>query len=217
MKIEITKLENLKNYKKIAIVGGTFDPIHYGHLVTGEMVYEKFKVDKVIFIPTGDPAHKLKVTDTDHRFEMACMAIKNNNKFEISKIEIDRQGKTYTVDTIAELKQYCIDDVEIYFVMGADSIYHLHLWKDFEKLLTMCKFIGVTRPNYDKINMEKLVEELNSKYNAQIYFMEIPALDISSSDLRKKVEDDISIRYLLPDEVEEYIKKFNLYKNEVEK
>lgn len=216
MKIEVTKLENLKNYKKIAIVGGTFDPIHYGHLVTGEAVYHKFNMDKIIFIPTGDPAHKDGVTKSNHRFEMTCMAIENNDKFEISTIEIDRQGKTYTVDTIEEFKKYCVDDVEIYFVMGADSIYNLHKWKNFEKLINMCKFIGVTRPNYDKSNMEKLVKKLNIQYNAQIYFMEIPALDISSSDLRKRINDGMSVRYLLPDNVADYIEKFDLYKNEVE-
>lgn len=217
MKTKITKLEELKNYKKIAVVGGTFDPIHYGHLVTGEAVYNEFNMDKIIFIPTGDPAHKSDVTKSEHRFNMACLAIENNDKFEISTIEIDRKGKTYTVDTIEELKKYCIANVEIYFVMGADSIFNLYQWKDFERLINMCQFIGVTRPNYDKSNMENLVRELNVKYNAKIHFMEITALDIASSDLRKKIENGMSIRYLLPDKVEKYIKEFNLYKNEVGK
>lgn len=212
MGIEITKLENLKNYKKIAIMGGTFDPIHYGHLVTGEAVCDEFKVDKVIFMPTGDPAHKDGVTEKNHRFEMTSLAVENNENFELSTLELDRTGKTYTVDTIEELKKYCVEDVIIYFVMGADSIYQLHLWKDFEKLLKMCQFIGVTRPNYDKSKMEILVEKLNKEYKAKIHFLEIPALDISSSELRKKVEEGMSIRYLLPDKVEEYIKKINLYR-----
>lgn len=212
MNVKIMNLNDLKKYKKIAIVGGTFNPIHYGHLVTGEMVYHDFNVDKVIFMPTGDPAHKEVNTHNKHRFAMTSMAIADNDKFEISALEIDREGKTYTIDTIEELKKYCDKEVIIYFVMGADSIYHLHKWKEYEKLLTMCEFIGVTRPNYDKCEMEILVNELNEKYNAKINFLEIPALDISSSDLRKKVEEGISIRYLLPDNVEKYISEFSLYK-----
>lgn len=215
MNIEEINYKNLKNYRNIAIMGGTFDPIHFGHLVTGECVYEEFDVDKIIFMPTGKPAHKDLVTDNEHRYNMTKIAIDGNDKFEISTIELLRKGTTYTVDTIQEIREYLGEKSKIYFVMGADSVYDLYKWKDMEKLLSICQFIAVTRPNYDKTKLEKLVDELNEKYRAEIHFLEIPALDISSSELRGKIENNISVRYLLPNKVIDYIEKFKLYRGKI--
>lgn len=208
--------ENEKQKKHIGIMGGTFDPIHYGHLVTAETVYDAFHIEKIIFIPTGNPAHKHVSLGSNHRLEMTKMAIAENEKFELSTIEIDREGHTYTVDTIEELKTTFDDDTVIYFIMGADSIHQLKQWKDAKRLLSLCEFIGVTRPGYDKKGVEQAVAELNETYGTKIHFLEVPALDISSSDIRDRMKHRLSIRYLLPDCVIAYINQFQLYTHQEE-
>ncbi|MFI3174516.1 MAG: nicotinate-nucleotide adenylyltransferase [Bacillota bacterium] len=205
------KIKKNTSKKNIGIMGGTFDPIHYGHLVTAETVYDAFDIEKILFIPTGSPAHKCVTLGTNHRLEMTKLAVRNNEKFEISTIEIDRGGKTYTVDTIEELTTQLEDDTTFYFIMGADSIHQLEQWKDTKRLLSLCEFIGVTRPGYDKKGVEEAVAKLNEAYGAKIHFLEVPALDISSSDIRDRIEHGTSIRYLLPDDVLAYIHKFQLY------
>ena len=207
-------LEEFQGYKKIAVMGGTFDPIHYGHLVTAEEVCHKFQVDKVIFIPTGTPAYKENqgVSESEYRYHMTCLGTSNDEKFKVSKIEIERQGNTYTVDTMKLLKQVCSSDIKIYFIMGADSLHQIMNWKEPELLMTLCDFIVVTRPGYDKKTLVEKVDELNTKFSCTIHFMEVPALDISSSQIRMRVRNNQPIKYLLPEKVENYILETELYK-----
>lgn len=199
--------------RRIALMGGTFDPIHYGHLVTAESVREKFGFDTVMFIPSGNPPHKrrISVSSPVHRYNMVQMAVASNRYFTVSRVEIDREGSTYTIDTIRELKSLLRNDADIYFITGADAILEVLTWKDPNELLSMCKFIAVTRPGYDKGALIQKVQELKALYNCDITIMDVPSFDISSSDIRQKVARCQSIKYLVPENVEQYIYMNNLY------
>ena len=203
---------DFKSVNKIAVMGGAFDPIHFGHLVTGETVSNKFDVEKVIYMPLGDAPHKkMKGAAAIDRYMMAKTATDDNDAFEISALEINRGGKTYTVDTIAEIKEIN-PDIKIYFIMGADEILAIESWREPERLLRMCSFIAVTRPGFTEEDVKEQTDMLKAKYGCDIYFTEVPALDISSSDLRRRVGKGESIKYLVPKEVEKYISEHNLYK-----
>ena len=208
-------IEDFKDCKSIAIMGGTFDPIHNGHLVTAEAVRHRFNVDKVIFMPAGRPAHKAnkKITHNEHRYLMTVLATMRNQNFEVSRIEIDRTGITYTIDTIEELRKMCRPDVRLYFITGADAINQISTWKNPERLLTLCDFVAVTRPGYDQSTLHEDIDEIRQKYASRIHYMEVPALAISSSDIRSRAEKGEPIKYLLPQEVEDYIHKFGLYQD----
>ncbi len=212
MRNEIT---DFRDCKSIAIMGGTFDPIHNGHLVTAEAVRHRFKVDRVVFIPTGRPAHKTdkQVTHNEHRYLMTVLATMRNENFDVSRIEIDRPGITYTIDTIEALKKICRPDVRLYFITGADAIHQIMSWKEPERLLTLCDFVAVTRPGYRKNQMFEEIGEIREKFASRIHYMEVPALAISSSDIRERARKGEPIKYLLPQEVEDYIHKFKLYQN----
>ncbi len=212
MRNEITDFQDCKS---IAIMGGTFDPIHNGHLVTAEAVRHRFKVDRVVFIPTGRPAHKTdkQVTHNEHRYLMTVLATMRNENFDVSRVEIDRPGITYTIDTIEALKKICRPDVRLYFITGADAIHQIMSWKEPERLLTLCDFVAVTRPGYRKNQMFEEIGEIREKFARRIHYMEAPALAISSSDIRERARKGEPIKYLLPQEVEDYIHKFKLYQN----
>ncbi|SDZ34434.1 nicotinate-nucleotide adenylyltransferase [Proteiniborus ethanoligenes] len=205
--------------KKYGIMGGTFDPIHAGHLVIAEEIRYKFNLDKVIFIPAGNPPHKdsRKVTSSNHRYQMALLATISNPYFDISSIELEREGITYTIDTIMELKKCCGDGAEFYFITGADSLLQLSTWKDVDKLLSICKFVAATRPGFQMSKIETKVKELESKYNRSIYTVTVPALQISSTDIRNRIKNGMTVKYLLPESVEAYIIKHKLYQDNVEK
>ena len=173
--------------KKIGIMGGTFDPIHNGHLLIAEYARVHFKLDKILFIPTGNPPHKEKshITSNMHRYNMVLLAINSNENFLLSTLEMDREGVTYTVDTINTLKSI-YENTDFYFIMGSDSLLQIHTWKEYEKLLKSCKFIVAKRPGYTSDTLDKIKEDLSLKYNSQIYILEAPLLDISSSEIRQK-------------------------------
>jgi len=213
------EIANFKDCKSIAIMGGTFDPIHNGHLVTAEAVRHRFKVDRVVFMPAGQPAHKAnkKVTHNEHRYLMTVLATMRNENFEVSRIEIDRPGATYTIDTIEELKKICRPDVRLYFITGADAIHQIMTWKQPERLLTLCDFVAVTRPGYDRAKLFEDIGEIREKYASRIHYMEVPALAISSSDIREREQRGEPIKYLVPQEVEDYIHKFGLYHDDAVK
>ena len=206
-------ISDFRNCNSIAIMGGTFDPIHNGHLVTAEAVRHRFQVDKVIFMPTGNPAHKVnkKVTHHEHRYLMSVLATMRNQNFDVSRIEIDRPGVTYTIDTIDALKKICKDDVRMFFITGADAIHQILTWKDTERLLSLCDFVAVTRPGFQKQALLEEIVEIREKYASRIHYMEVPSLAISSSDIRSRVNSGAPIKYLVPQLVEDYIKKFGLY------
>ena len=201
------------NKKRYGIMGGTFDPIHTGHLVVAEEVRREFNLDKVIFMPTGDPPHKdiKKVSRGKKRYEMALLATITNPYFEISRLELDRAGITYTVDTMVELKEKYGDTVELFFITGADSLLELHKWKDSEKILDTCKIVAATRPGYNIDHMEGRLKELNELHKDKINTITTPGLQISSTDIRQRVRNKMSIKYLIPESVEVYIKKYKLY------
>lgn len=199
--------------KRYGIMGGTFDPIHTGHLVVADEVRTNFNLDKVIFMPTGDPPHKdqKSISPGEKRYEMTLLATVTNPFFEISRLELDRKGITYTVDTIVDLKKRYGDTVELFFITGADSLLELHEWKDSEKILELCKIVAATRPGYDIDHMEGRIRELNELHRDKINTITTPGLQISSTDIRRRVKNNMSIKYLLPESVEVYIKKYKLY------
>jgi nicotinate-nucleotide adenylyltransferase len=205
-------MQNKKN-ARIGISGGTFDPIHHGHLIIAEDVREKFNLDKVVFIPTGIPPHKLnlKVTPPEHRYNMVCSAISTNPHFEVSRIEIERPGYTYTVDTIFQLKNMLEPESRIFFITGADVIPELLTWKSYEQVFNLCEFIAVLRPGYRKGELISKTEYLREKYKAAIHIVEAPLIGISSTGIRERIREKRTIKYLVPEAVEKYILNNNLY------
>ena len=147
---------------------------------------------------------------------MTVLATMRNENFEVSRIEIDRPGVTYTIDTIEALKKMCRPDVRLYFITGADAIHQIMTWKESERLLGMCDFVAVTRPGYDKSKLFQDIGEIREKFSSRVHYMEVPALAISSSDIRERAKRGAPIKYLLPQEVEDYIHKFGLYQDDAE-
>lgn len=196
----------------IGILGGTFDPVHYGHLVAAQYAACGFNLDRVIFMPAAQPPHKnaAGVLEARHRLAMVQLAIADNPAFEMSTLEVDRSGVSYTIDTVAALLE-AYPQTDIYFIMGMDSIYILDTWKDVQRLVTMCRFIVVTRPNYCLNRSDPALQEVPDQFWQQADFLEIPAMDISSTDLRARVQQGKPIRYLLPPAVEKYIYDHGLY------
>ena len=218
--MDITNKNNLTNiqmtksplYKRIGIMGGTFDPIHYGHLVTAEAALHKFDLDIVYFVPSGNPPHKRnrRVSPALDRLMLTILATVTNPKFIVSEIEIQRKGFSYTIDTVREF-QKMHPEAEIFFITGADAIMEIVSWMDADKLIETCQFIGATRPGYN-LN-EKMPEYLRRKVN----LIEVPALSISSTDIRNRVKKGEPIHYLLPETVEMYIRKNRLYLEDADK
>jgi nicotinate-nucleotide adenylyltransferase len=192
--------------RKIGILGGTFDPIHMGHLVLAEQVREELKLDRVIFIPCFSPPHKTphQQSPAKNRFEMTKLAIEGNSFFSISDAELKRGGLSYTIDTLREFKnQY--PDSQIYFITGSDVVDELSTWKDPKEIYRLAKVVIATRPGFDDFDPE-------NHFLRKSIAVEITGLDISSSEIRKKVEEGRSIRYLVPPKVEEYIGREELYR-----
>ncbi len=209
--------KNSEINEKIGIMGGTFNPIHNGHLVTAQEALSQFKLDKVIFIPTGNPPHKVdnEITDAEDRYIMTVIATSSNSRFFVSKMEIDRKGKSYTIDTVRQLKGIYGKNSSLYFITGADAILEILTWKNTAEIISLCKFIAATRPGYNLERMEDLKKKVlgaNEASSNKIYIMEIPALSISSTDIRNRVRSSRPIDYLLPKGVSNYILKHELYK-----
>lgn len=187
---------------RLGVMGGTFDPIHFGHLVAANEAASAFNLDKVLFVPTGDPWQKQAVSSSDQRFEMTKKAISKNKLFEISSIDVKRPGPTYTIDTLRDVHaQY--PDAELFFITGADSISQIDTWKDSEQIWSLAQFVGVTRPGHSLVVPKSPL--------GKVLLLEIPALAISSTDIRARVEVGKPIEYLLPKKVIKYIRKNNLY------
>ncbi|WP_432408929.1 nicotinate-nucleotide adenylyltransferase [Wukongibacter sp. M2B1] len=199
--------------KKIGLMGGTFDPIHYGHLVLAEQIRTQFGLDMVYFIPVGIPPHKQdkNISSSKDRYFMTLLATITNPNFEVSKIEIEDNNISYTVNTIKKFKEKIDCDAELYFITGADAIYELETWKNVKELLTLCKFIAASRPGIDERKLRQKIMELNEKYNSHILVTAVPALAISSTDIRNRIRFGKSIKYILPESVEYYIYKNKLY------
>jgi nicotinate-nucleotide adenylyltransferase len=203
-----------RQYKRIGISGGTFDPIHYGHLILAEEVREIMKLEKVIFIPSGNPPHKTRtmVTPAVHRFKMVKLATASNPNFEVSSIELEREGYSYTIDTLTQLKQIYGPDTSLYFMTGADVIPELVTWRNFANIFPLCEFVAVLRPGFNRESLLKEIEYYKKTYKAIIHIVDAPLIGISSTIIRERVREGKSIKYHVPESVEEYIKKNQLYK-----
>lgn len=183
-------------------MGGTFDPIHHGHLVAASEVAQSFDLDEVIFVPTGRPWQKTKVTESEHRYLMTVIATASNPRFTVSRVDIDRSGLTYTVDTLRDLRAQ-LPDAELFFISGADAVEQILSWKDVDKLWDLAHFIAVSRPGHE-LSLSGLSDE-------HVSLLEVPALAISSTDCRERVARGLPVWYLVPDGVVQYIAKYELY------
>lgn len=193
-------------------MGGTFDPIHMAHLLAAEEARFRFNLDKVVFVPCGVPVHKkpYEVTPAEHRYAMVLLATTGNPHFEVSRIEIERQGPSYAIDTVRAFKRLYGNGVTLFFITGADAVLEILTWRDADKLVELCRFIAVTRPGYD---LSKLEEVLGERYASAIDVLHIPEMDISSTKIRERVRNGEPIRYMVPDAVYDYIMRHGLYRD----
>jgi nicotinate-nucleotide adenylyltransferase len=186
-------------------MGGTFDPIHHGHLVAASEVQARFELDEVMFVPTGQPYEKGRVSPAEDRYLMTVVATASNPRFHVSRADIDRDGPTYTVDTLRDMRAVYGQSAELYFITGADALARIMSWKDALTMLGLAHFIGVTRPGFELSN-----EHLPAD---SVTLVEVPAMAISSSDCRKRVAAGLPVWYLVPDGVVQYINKRGLYRD----
>lgn len=198
---------------RYGVLGGTFDPIHNAHLFVAESVLEELNLDKIIFIPSGIPPHKAdhKITRADHRLMMTALATNSNERFFVSPMEVNREGKSYTIHTMRELRDENFSAAEFYFIIGADAFIEIETWAMYEELLKITNFVVVTRLGSDDEVLDKIIEKCKHEFGADIYKVTIPNLEISSTDIRSRVEQGKRVEYLIPSAVVEYIKKYNLY------
>lgn len=198
---------------RLGIMGGTFDPIHYGHLVTAEGARSAFGLDQVLFLPTGRPPHKkmAEVTDPEHRYMMTVLATLSNPHFEVSRLEIDRQGVSYTIDTLRVLKNQYGPDTELFFITGADAIFDIMNWKDSDEYLNIAHFVAATRPGFSLDDLPESTLRWVDQHQERFHVLQVPAMAISSTDIRQRVSQGVSIRYLVPEQVEHYIHRLRLY------
>lgn len=199
--------------RRVGVMGGTFDPIHHGHLVAASEVQAFFKLDEVIFVPTGRPWQKSdrQVTSAEHRYLMTVVATAANPRFTVSRVDIDRDGPTYTIDTLRDLKAE-MPDTDLYFITGADALAEIFTWRDAAELFALAHFVGCTRPGY-----EMGAETLNGIPADRVTILEIPALAISSTDCRERTASGQPVWYLVPDGVVQYIEKHHLYVSPTQK
>lgn len=192
---------------KIAVMGGTFNPIHYAHLISAEQVRECLGFESVLFVPAARPPHKIQpdIVAAKHRYQMVKLAIENNPFFDVSRIELDRAGPSYTIQTIKTLRAEYGENTEIAWIIGADSLIEYKIWKDFDDVLEQCTLIATTRPNY---NLNTVPAEIRDK----VVNVRITGVDISSTEIRQRIQNNDSIRYLVPEPVAVYIDLHRLYR-----
>jgi nicotinate-nucleotide adenylyltransferase len=219
------------NVRKWGLFGGTFDPVHIGHLRCAAEMLEIFNLNRIIFVPASKPPHKLDadITSFYHRGQMISQAIEGNPVFSFSDVEKTREGASYSVETVEYiLDKYRLDNIELYFILGQDAFHAITTWKDWERLLLMCHFAVMTRPGYQNKGLAEILgEEFASRFVYEdnedgfrgptgqlIYFREVTFLDISSSNIRKRAATGKDIRYLVPEDVRHYIERNSLYKKQ---
>lgn len=198
---------------RLGIMGGTFDPVHIGHLACAEQAREAFDLDAVVFIPAGMPAFKLKrhVTCAEQRFEMCRLATASNPAFDVSRVEIDRPGVTYTADTLRQLRAHYPQNVSLFFITGADAVCSILKWRESAAIADLADLIAVTRPGY--VLTEEQRQTIEQAGNFRIHLLEATGLAVSSSDLRARVAAGKSIRYLTMQRVLDYIHEHRLYES----
>jgi len=194
--------------QRIGVMGGTFDPIHHGHLVAASEVAQFFALDEVVFVPTGQPWQKedRQVSPSEDRYLMTVIATASNPRFSVSRIDIDRGGPTYTIDTLRDLRAERGDESELFFITGADALARMMSWQDVNELFALAHFVGVTRPGH-RLTGDGLPED-------RVSLLEVPALAISSTDCRQRVATGQPIWYLVPDGIVQYIAKRRLYRRD---
>jgi nicotinate-nucleotide adenylyltransferase len=191
--------------RRVGIMGGTFDPIHHGHLVAASEVSTLFDLDEVIFVPTGEPWQKSErqVSPAEHRYLMTVIATASNPRFWVSRVDIDRAGPTFTIDTIRDIAEQR-PAAQLYFITGADALAQILSWKNAEEALGLARFVGVTRPGYELSDAHLPIDS--------VMLLDVPAMAISSSDCRERVANGQPVWYLVPDGVVQYINKHRLYR-----
>lgn len=214
-KRNLEKLKSMRDSKstslKVGIMGGTFNPIHNAHLATAEFIRDKYGLDKIIFIPAGDPPHKKGVLNKFKRFDMVILSTLKNDDFLVSDYEImsDRE-RDYTIDTLRYISKTYPNE-KLYFITGSDAINQMETWKDFQENFKLAKFVAAIRPGINLLETQENVEAFRQKYKADIDIVYVPSLEISSTYIRTLVKNGKSIKYLVPSRVEEYIYMHNLY------
>ncbi|WP_346986710.1 nicotinate-nucleotide adenylyltransferase [Agrococcus sp. ARC_14] len=191
--------------RRLGIMGGTFDPIHHGHLVAASEVAQHFELDEVVFVPTGEPYQKRDVSLSEDRYLMTVVATASNPRFKVSRVDVDRDGPTYTIDTLRDLRALH-PDADLFFITGADAFASIVEWKDLEELWQLAHFVAVTRPGHQL--------EMSGYPKERVSLLEIPALAISSTDCRARVRAGYPVWYLVPDGVVQYISKHDLYRRQ---
>jgi nicotinate-nucleotide adenylyltransferase len=193
--------------RRLGIMGGTFDPIHHGHLVAASEVAHLFALDEVVFVPTGQPWMKegRKTSAAEDRYLMTVIATASNPTFSVSRVDIERPGKTYTIDTLREMREIHGPDVELFFITGADALGEILSWRDADELFTLAHFIGCTRPGHNLADP--------GLPGGGVSLVEVPALAISSTECRERVRAGEPVWYLVPDGIVQYINKRGLYRD----
>ncbi|RLQ08196.1 nicotinate-nucleotide adenylyltransferase [Micromonospora sp. BL1] len=194
-----------EDIRRVGIMGGTFDPIHHGHLVAASEVADRFGLDEVVFVPTGQPWQKAEeaVTPAEDRYLMTVIATASNPRFQVSRVDIDRGGPTYTVDTLRDLRAEYGPKAQLFFITGADALERILSWKDLDEALELAHFIGVTRPGFELTDKHLPADSVS--------LVQVPAMAISSTDCRARVARGEPVWYLVPDGVVQYIAKRRLY------
>ncbi|TFV99052.1 nicotinate-nucleotide adenylyltransferase [Orlajensenia leifsoniae] len=190
--------------RRVGVMGGTFDPIHHGHLVAASEVAQSFDLDEVVFVPTGQPWQKTAVSTGEHRYLMTVIATASNPRFTVSRVDIDRTGPTYTIDTLRDIRA-ARPDAELFFITGADAIAQILTWKNVHELWELAHFVAVSRPGHDL--------SISGLPQADVSLLEVPALAISSTACRERVNRGYPVWYLVPDGVVQYISKHHLYRS----
>ena len=214
---------------KWGLFGGTFDPIHFGHLRCAEEIREIFQLDRVIFVPASRPPHKLHgdITPFGHRERMISLAIEKNSSFDVSNVEYRREGASYSVETVEHFLKAPVTGLELYFIIGQDAFHAIRTWKEWEKLLFMCHFVVMTRPGYENVGMDRILspafaeqfiydvakDGFKGPRGQYIYFRTVTFLDIASSRIRRWINECRSTMYLMPEAVRHYIIENGLYHN----
>lgn len=201
---------------RIGILGGTFNPVHIGHLIIAEEVYYRHGLSRVIFIPAGIPPHKgaENLTEAHHRYEMVKLATKDNDHFEVSDEEVSREGKSFTIDTVDANPERYGKDSDLHLIVGMDTVNELPTWKDIKRLSTLCRIVVVNRPGNTLANLDQLIPVMGKEKVEEIkrIHVEIPPIGISSTDIRNRLKKGLHTRYIVPPEVRQYIEKHGLYK-----
>ena len=196
----------MQKRRRIGIMGGTFDPIHHGHLVAASEVQSRFSLDEVVFVPTGQPYQKGPVSPAEDRYLMTVIATASNPRFQVSRADVDRDGPTYTVDTLRDLSAVFGPSADLFFITGADALAKILSWKDAIEMLSLAHFVGVTRPGFELSDAHLPADTVT--------LVEVPAMAISSSACRDRVASGEPVWYLVPDGVVQYIVKRGLYRPE---